>query len=142
MKEALKEAEKAYQEGEVPVGAVIVKEDQIIARAHNKKEQEQDVTAHAEILAIREASKVLDNWRLTDCEIYITAEPCTMCLGAILQSKIKKIVYGTHENEFGSIEMNRSFLDLNQAKNLEIYPGILEDQSRELLERFFDEKRS
>lgn len=91
MKEALKEAKKAYEKKEVPVGCVIVKDDKIIARAHNLKESKNDTTKHAEIIAIQKASKKLNSWRLLDCEMYVTLEPCSMCAGAIINSRIKKI---------------------------------------------------
>lgn len=93
MKEALKEAKKAYDKLEVPVGAVIVKDGKIIARAHNVKEEKKDTTKHAEILAISKASKKLDSWRLTDCEMYVTLEPCPMCAGALIRVKNKKSIY-------------------------------------------------
>ena len=89
MKEALKEAVKAYNKGEIPVGAVIVKDDKIIARAHNQKEEKKDTTKHAEILAIQKASKKLEAWRLQDCEMYVTLEPCSMCAGALIQARVK-----------------------------------------------------
>ena len=91
MEQALKEAEKAYKKLEVPVGAVIVKDGKIIAKGHNQKETKTDTTKHAEIIAIQKASKKLKSWRLTDCEMYVTLEPCTMCAGAIINSRIKKI---------------------------------------------------
>ena len=94
MKEALKEAQKAYDKLEIPVGAVIVKDGKIIARAHNQKETKFDTTKHAEILAIQKASKKLKSWRLLDCEMYVTLEPCSMCAGAIINSRIKKYILG------------------------------------------------
>lgn len=93
MKEAIKEAKKAYEKLEVPVGVVIVKDGHIIARAHNMKEEKQDTTKHAEIIAIGKASKKLSNWRLTDCEMYVTLEPCSMCAGALIRVKNKKSIY-------------------------------------------------
>ena len=90
MKEALKEAKKAYDKLEIPVGAIIVKDGKIIARAHNNKEEKNDTTKHAEIIAIQKASKKLNTWRLTDCEMYVTLEPCSMCAGALIQARIKK----------------------------------------------------
>ena len=95
MKEALKEAQKAYEKKEIPVGAVIVKNHKIIARAHNLKENKKMATGHAEILAIQKACKKLKAWRLTDCEIYVTLEPCAMCAGAIIQARIQKLYIGT-----------------------------------------------
>ena len=98
MKEALKEAKKAYEKEEVPVGAVIVKDGKIIARAHNLKETKKDTTRHAEIIAIQKASKKLNAWRLEDCEMYVTLEPCSMCAGALIQSRIKKVYIGTMDS--------------------------------------------
>ena len=95
MKEALKQAKKAYEKGEIPVGAIIVKNHKIIARAYNEKEYKLDTTKHAEILAIQKASKKLQTWRLTDCDMYVTLEPCSMCAGALIQSRIKKLYIGT-----------------------------------------------
>ena len=95
MNEALKEARKAYEKLEIPVGAVIVKNGKIISRAHNLKETKQTATAHAEILAIQKANKKLNNWRLIDCDMYVTLEPCSMCMGAIVSSRIKNIYIGT-----------------------------------------------
>ena len=99
---ALEEAEKAREKGEVPVGAVIVKNGEIIARAHNLKETLKDPTAHAEMLAIREACNKLNNWRLHGCEMYVTLEPCPMCAGAILQSRLSKIYIGTFDDTTGA----------------------------------------
>lgn len=102
MKEALKEAQKAYNKLEIPVGAVIVKDGKIISKAHNIKEEKQDTTKHAEIIAIQKASKKLETWRLNDCEMYVTLEPCSMCAGAIIQSRIKKVYIGTMDEKTGA----------------------------------------
>ena len=102
MKQALKEAKKAYEKLEVPVGAVIVKDGKIIAKAHNLKETKTDTTKHAEILAIQKASKKLESWRLLDCEMYITLEPCSMCAGAIINSRIKKVYIGALDEKTGA----------------------------------------
>ena len=102
MQEAIKEAKKAYKKLEVPVGAVIVKNGEIVAKAHNLKETKFDTTKHAEILAIQKASKKLKSWRLIDCEMYITLEPCTMCAGAIINSRIEKIYIGAMEEKTGA----------------------------------------
>ena len=108
MKEALKEAQKAYDKLEIPVGAVIVKNGKIISRAHNLKETKQTAIAHAEILAIQKANKKLNNWRLADCDIYVTLEPCDMCMGAILSSRIKNIYIGTLDpKKKEKIDINR-----------------------------------
>ena len=103
MKEALKEAKKASDKLEVPVGAVIVKDDKIIARAHNLKETKFDTTKHAEILAIQKASKKLNSWRLLDCEMYVTLEPCSMCTGALINSRIKKVYIGANDEKTGAV---------------------------------------
>ena len=103
MKAALKEAKKAYEKLEVPVGCVIVKDGKIIARAHNLKESKTDTTKHAEILAIQKASRKLQSWRLIDCDLYVTLEPCAMCAGAIIQSRIKNVYYGTHDLKTGAV---------------------------------------
>ena len=102
MKEAIKEAKKAYNKNEIPVGAIIVKDDKIISRGYNIKEGKKDTTKHAEIIAIQKASKKLDSWRLNDCEMYVTLEPCSMCAGAIIQSRIKKIYIGTMDPKTGA----------------------------------------
>ena len=102
MKEALKEAQKAYDKKEIPVGAVIVKDNKIIARAHNVKEEKNDTTKHAEIIAIQKASKKLNAWRLTGCEMYVTLEPCSMCAGALIQSRISKVYIGTMDYKTGA----------------------------------------
>src|SRR5690554_1750973 len=103
MKEALKEAEKAYKKGEIPVGALIVVNGEIISKAHNIKETTFDPTAHAEILAIREAARILGAWRLTDATLYVTKEPCIMCSGAIVNSRIKRLVYGCNDPKGGAV---------------------------------------
>jgi tRNA(adenine34) deaminase len=137
MKVALLEASKAFKRDEVPVGAVIVKNKKIIAKAYNKKENKKDATFHAEIIAIKKAAKKLDNWRLDGCTIYVTLEPCVMCFGAILNSRIKKIVYGCREKNFGFSK----FIDLKNI-NINIESGILDKESKFLLQNFFKELRN
>lgn len=142
MKEALKEATKAYSKLEVPVGAVIVKNGKIIARAHNVKEEKKDATKHAEIIAIQKASKKLQNWRLTDCEMYVTLEPCSMCAGALIQSRIKKIYIGTKDEKTGACGSVLNLLeDYTFNHKVEIYSGILQEECEDLLKRFFKELR-
>ena len=102
MKLALKEAKKAYKKLEVPVGAVIVKDGKVIAKAYNEKEEKNDTTRHAEILAIQRASRELGSWRLKDCEMYVTLEPCSMCAGALIQARINKVYIGTMDEKTGS----------------------------------------
>ena len=128
MSKAIEEAERGIEEGEVPVGAVILHNGEIIAAAHNQKETLQDPTAHAEMLVIREASKKLGRWRLDDCELYVTAEPCPMCMGAVIQSRIRKLVYGTWETRFGGVETTAELGKHPMLSNAtEIYSGICEE---------------
>ena len=142
MKEALKEAQKAYDKLEVPVGAVIVKDGKIIARAYNQKETKFDTTKHAEILAIQKASKKLKSWRLIDCEMYVTLEPCPMCAGAIIQSRIKKVYYGVSDEKTGAVGSKLNlFKDYKFNHNVEVENGILTDKCKELLQNFFIELR-
>lgn len=138
MKEALKEAQKAYDKLEIPVGAVIVKNGRIISRAHNLKETKQTATAHAEILAIQKANKKLNNWRLVDCDIYVTLEPCDMCMGAILSSRIKNIYIGTLDPK------KKEKIDINKYKeeyDTNIEYGIMQEKSEEILKNFFKNLR-
>ena len=138
MKEALKEAQKAYKKLEVPVGAIIVKDGKIVARAHNLKETKNDTTKHAEILAIEKASKKLGNWRLIDCEMYVTLEPCPMCAGAIVNSRIKKVNIGAMDEKTGACGSKLNLLqDFNFDTKVDMESGILENECRELLQKFF-----
>ncbi len=142
MKEALKEAKKAYDKLEVPVGVVIVNDGKIIARAHNIKEEKQDTTRHAEIIAIQKASKKLNNWRLTNCEMYVTLEPCSMCAGALIQSRIKKVHIGTMDPKTGACGSVLNLLeDFTFNHKVEIETGILQKECEELLKSFFKELR-
>lgn len=142
MKEALKEAKKAYNKLEVPVGAVIVKDGKIIARAHNIKETKKDTTKHAEILAIQKASKKLDSWRLTGCEMYVTLEPCTMCAGALIQSRIGKVYIGTMDYKTGACGSVLNVLeDYKFNHKVECEIGILKDDCESILQDFFKELR-
>lgn len=141
MNEALKEAKKAYLKGEIPVGAVIVKEGKIISKAHNLKEKKQTAIAHAEILAIKKACKKLMEWRLTNCEMYVTLEPCTMCMGAIILSRMKKIYIGANDLKTGACG---SFIDLSQYKynhKVEVEKGILQIECENLVKDFFKNLR-
>ena len=134
MKQALKEAQKAYDKLEIPVGAVIVKDNKIIARAHNLKETKKSATAHAEILAIQKANKKLNNWRLLDCDMYVTLEPCQMCMGAIISSRVRNIYIGTldpkKQEQIDIEEYRRKY-----GANIEI--GILKDECEYILKDFF-----
>ena len=142
MKQALKEAEKAYKKLEVPVGAVIVKDGKIIARAHNQKETRTDTTKHAEILAIQKASKKLESWRLIDCEMYVTLEPCSMCAGAMINSRIKKVYIGTMDEKTGAAgSVLNLFEDYTFNHKVEAEVGIMKEECQEILTHFFKELR-
>ena len=142
MKQALKEAEKAYKKLEVPVGAIIVKDGEIIARAHNQKETQTDTTKHAEILAIQKASKKLKSWRLIDCEMYVTLEPCSMCAGAMINSRIKKVYIGANDEKTGAVgSVLNLFNDYTFNHKVETETGIMEKECQEILTQFFKELR-
>lgn len=142
MKEAIKQAKKAAQKDEVPIGCVIVKDDQIVARAYNKREMKQCSTAHAEILAIEKACKKLGSWRLEDCDLYVTLEPCPMCSGAIIQSRIRNVIFGAYDPKGGCMGSN---MNINDVRGFNHYPdiegGILQDECSRLLKEFFKAKR-
>lgn len=138
MKIALTEAKKAYKKLEIPVGVVIVKDGKIIARAHNEKEEKNDATMHAEIIAIKKASKKLKNWRLTDCKMYVTLEPCTMCAGAIIQSRISKVYIGTMDLNTGSCgSVYNVFEDYKFNHHVEAEYGICKEECERILKQFF-----
>ena len=142
MKEALKEAKKAYDKLEVPVGCVIVKDGKIIARGHNLKETKQDTTKHAEMITNQKASKKLNSWRLLDCEMYVTLEPCSMCAGAIIQSRIKKIYIGTLDEKTGAAgSVLNLFEDYPFNHKVEVETGILKTDCENILKAFFKELR-
>ena len=138
MKEALKEAKKALDKEEVPVGAVIVKDGKIIPRAHNTKESKNDSTCHAEILAIQKACKKLGAWRLLDCEMYVTLEPCSMCAGALINSRIKKLYIGADDAKTGACGSVLNLLgDYKFNHTIEVKKYILKEDSEKLLKEFF-----
>ena len=142
MKEALKEAAKAYSIYEVPVGAIIVHKDKIIARAYNKRESLKDPTAHGEIIAIKEASQYLDSWRLMDCTLYVTLEPCAMCAGAIINSRIDRVVIGARDPKrgcCGTVEDLTNHPMFNHRSQVEF--GVLEDECSRIISKFFKELR-
>ena len=142
MKEALKEAKKAYSKLEVPVGAVIVKDGKIIARAHNLKETKKDTTQHAEIIAIQKASKKLESWRLIDCDMYVTLEPCSMCAGAMINSRIRKVYIGTKDKKTGAAgSVLNLFDDFVFNHKVEVESGILQDECEDILKKFFKDLR-
>ena len=142
MKEALKEAKKAYDKLEVPVGCVIVKDGKIVARAHNLKETKKDTTKHAEILAIQKASKKLEAWRLLDCDMYVTLEPCSMCAGAIVNSRIRNLYIGTMDKKTGAAgSVLNLFEDFTFNHKVTVQNGILKEQCEKILKDFFKELR-
>lgn len=139
MKEALAEARIAFDMGEIPVGAVVTKNGEIIGRGHNTREQDDDVSGHAEINALKDAAKHLGNWDLTGCNIYVTLEPCPMCTGAIMQARIRTIIYGQSDPKDGGLSKYHLF-DQGNATTL-VCPGVLEAECAELLDKFFAKLR-
>ncbi len=138
MKIALKEAKKAYNKLEVPVGAIIVKDGEIIAKAHNLKETKTDTTKHAEILAIQKASRKLKSWRLLDCEMYVTLEPCSMCAGAIINSRIKKVYIGALDEKTGAAgSVLNLFEDYTFNHKVEIEKDVMKKECESILKDFF-----
>ena len=142
MKEALKQAKKAYNIKEVPIGCVIVYEGKIIARGYNRRNTDKNTLSHAELNAIRKASKKLGDWRLDDCEMYVTLEPCQMCAGAIVQSRIKKIYIGAMNPKAGCAGSILNLLDVEKFNHkVEINKGIMEKECSDMLKLFFKELR-
>ena len=143
MKAALEAAKIAWKNGEVPVGAVLVKDSKIISAGHNCPITGNDPTAHAEIIALREGGKKLKNYRLIDTTLYVTIEPCIMCMGAIIHARVKKLVFGTFDPRAGAAGSLFDFTIENKFNhNVEVKSGILESECRELIQDFFKQKRS
>ncbi|MFW5645696.1 MAG: tRNA adenosine(34) deaminase TadA, partial [Acetivibrio ethanolgignens] len=143
MKEALRQAKKAYALEEVPIGCVIVYEDKIIARGYNKRNTKGNTLAHAEIIAINKASRILGDWRLEGCTMYVTLEPCQMCAGAIVQSRIPRVVIGSMNSKAGCAGSIINLLQMPQFNHqVEIIPGVLEKECSEMLQSFFKELRA
>ncbi len=138
---ALEEAAKAYALNEIPVGCIIVRDNQVIASAHNLKESLNQATAHAEILAINAASKTLKDWRLSDCTLYVTLEPCAMCASAIVQSRIKRVVIGTLDNKEGAVISSLHVFENNHNHKLIVTTKVLEEKSKTIINRFLNKKR-
>lgn len=141
MQAAFKQAQKAYKENEVPVGAVIVFKDEVIASAHNRMQNLKDPTAHCEMAAIKKAAEILNTHNLSGCCLYVTMEPCPMCMGAIILSKISKVIFGCGDYQFGACG---GYIHLGihpYAKNIEIYGGIMEKECSELIKNFFKQVR-
>ncbi len=141
MKLALKEAQKAYDKGEVPIGCVIVKDDKVIARGYNKREKLNSSLAHAEIIAINKASKKLNSWRLEGCKMYITLEPCIMCGGAIIQSRIDEVIYGAKDNRFGVHDSITNIFNLKFNHSVSIKNKVLESECSNIISDFFKKLR-
>ncbi len=142
MKEAMKQAKKADKINEVPIGCVIVYEDRIIARAYNRRNTDKNTLAHAELLAIKKASKVLGDWRLEDCTMYITLEPCQMCAGAIVQARIKRVVVGSMNPKAGCAGSVLNLLQMNQFNHqVELETGVMEEECSRMLKEFFKRLR-
>ena len=141
MKEALKEARKAALIGEVPVGAIIVFDNKIIARGHNTREIKQSVLGHAEINAIQKASKKIGSWRLEDCDIYVTLEPCSMCSGAIIQSRIKNLYFGAYDLKTGACGSVLNLFDYTFNHKVNVCGGIMSDECSRIVKEFFKELR-
>ncbi|QMS85026.1 tRNA adenosine(34) deaminase TadA [Xianfuyuplasma coldseepsis] len=142
MKKALKEAKKAYKKGEVPIGAVIVHNGKIIAKAHNLREKARKATAHAEILAIEKANKKLKSWRLDTCTMYVTIEPCPMCAGAIIQSRMKQVIYGAKEYKTGAHQSITNLFDKPFNHKVEVLDGIMEEECGKIITSFFKKLRT
>lgn len=142
MRKALKEAQKAYNRDEVPIGAIIVKDGIVIARAHNLKELKSDATAHAEIIAIQKACSKLNAWRLSNCDLYVTLEPCPMCAGAIIQSRIRNVIIGTYDPKSGACGSVVDLFNVEKFNHkVELITGVLEEECSQILKDFFKNLR-
>jgi len=142
MREALRQARRAFAADEVPVGAVIVREGQIIARAWNQVEMLKDATAHAEMLAITQAEAAMEDWRLTDCDIYVTKEPCPMCAGAIVHARLRRVIFGCPDAKGGGAGGLLNILQMPQLNHRsEITPGVMAEECLDLIQEFFRARR-
>jgi len=142
IKSALNEAKKAYSKGEVPIGAVIVKDGKIISQAHNLREIKRNALYHAEILAIKRACKKLKSWRLIDCDLYVTLEPCPMCAGAIMQARISNVYFGAYDPKGGACGSVMNVLEADKFNhNVNATGGILQDECGAIIKKFFQERR-
>lgn len=141
MQTAIKEAKKAYLKDEVPVGAVVVLDGKIIARAHNLRESKQSIHGHAEFLAMEKAAKKIGSWRLENVDVYVTLEPCPMCAGAMIQARIKNLYYGTKDPKTGAVESVIKLLDNPFNHQIKYESGLLKDEASQLLKTFFKQKR-
>ncbi|HLA00956.1 MAG TPA: tRNA adenosine(34) deaminase TadA [Thermodesulfovibrionales bacterium] len=142
MRMALDEASIAYNEGEVPVGAVLVKDGKVISKAHNQREDSKDPTGHAEIIALKHGSREEDNWRLTGFTLYVTKEPCIMCAGAMVNARLGRLVYGCKDDKGGAVGSLYNILsDKRLNHQVEVVSGVLEEECSEILKRFFQHRR-
>lgn len=140
---ALQEAQKAFEDDEVPVGAVIVHNNRIISRGYNQIEKLKDATAHAEMIALTSASNFLGNWRLNECDIYVTLEPCIMCTGALLAARIRELYFAASDTKFGACGSIHNLAENSRTNHtLKVYSGLLSKESEDLLKLFFDNKRN
>ena len=142
MKVALEEAEEAYRRGEVPVGAVLVREGNILARAHNSPIVSNDPSAHAEMLVLRQAADIIGNYRLAGTDLYVTLEPCIMCAGAIVNARVERVIFGARDPKYGAVvSLYNIFTDKRLNHQVKITEGILREECGEIMSRFFREKR-
>lgn len=141
MLEAIKEAKKAFDKNEVPVGAVVVYQDKIIARAHNLRETKQAFHAHAEFLAMMKAAKKIGSWRLENCDVYVTMEPCPMCAGAMIQARVRHLYYGVKDSKAGVVDSVIRLLDIPFNHQIDVQSDIMVDESKALLQSFFKKLR-
>lgn len=141
MQQAILLAKEAAKNGEIPVGAVVVKDGEVIATGRNRREKEKSALGHAEIEAIHNACQALGTWRLSDCEIYVTLEPCPMCAGAIVNSRIKKVVFGAFDKNGGACDSVCNLLSMPFSSKPEVWAGIMEEECKALLEDFFKNVR-
>jgi len=142
MKEALRLAKIAYKKDEVPVGAVIVKDNKIIAKAYNRRQKSQDATLHAEVIAIKKACKKLHTFRLNDCSLFVTLEPCVMCSGAIINARVGTVVFGAYDPKYGCCGSIYNLPEDNRFNHrAKVIGGVMKDECRELLTQFFESKR-
>lgn len=142
MRLALEEAKRAFLEEEVPVGAILVRDGEIVAKAHNQRETFQDPTGHAEVLVLRIGADTLKNWRLTDAMLYVTKEPCIMCAGAMLNARLGRLVYGCKDEKAGAVDSLYKLLSDGRLNHqIEVVSGILEEECSDILQRFFKARR-
>jgi tRNA(adenine34) deaminase len=143
MELALEEAKRCLEWGDVPIGAVLARGDKMLARAGNEREQRQDPTAHAEVLALREGARAIGSWRLDECTLYVTLEPCAMCAGALVLARIKRLVYGASDPKAGFAgSLGDLVRDTRLNHRLHVVTGVLAEESGELLRRFFQQRRA